>query len=75
MLNIGSRMIGMVVDGVSDVITLTEEQIRAAPESNSALDTRYLIGLGSVDARMIILVDIERLIMSEEMAPVDKMAV
>lgn len=73
-LNIGNRVIGMVVDGVSDVITLTAEQIRSVPEFSSALDTRYLIGLGAVDDKMIILVDIEQLIMSEEMALVDKTA-
>src|ERR1700687_5565974 len=42
-LNIGSRVIGMVVDSVSDVITLTSDQIKPAPEMGTALDTDYLI--------------------------------
>jgi purine-binding chemotaxis protein CheW len=71
-LNIGKRVIGMVVDSVSDVITLTAEQIHAAPEFSSTLDTRYLIGLGSLDSRMIILVDIEKLMSSPEMALADE---
>lgn len=71
-LNIGRRVIGMVVDSVSDVITLTPEQIHAAPEFSSTLDTRYLVGLGSVDSRMIILVDIEKLMSSPEMALADE---
>lgn len=71
-LNIGQRVVGMVVDGVSDVITLLHEQVRAAPEFSSALDTQYLMGLGTVDDRMIILVDIERLMMSPDMALTDQ---
>lgn len=71
-LNIGQRVVGMVVDGVSDVITLSPEQVRTAPEFNSALDTQYLMGLGTIDERMIILVDIQRLLMSHDMALTDQ---
>ena len=73
-LNVCGRVIGMVVDGVSDVIALTPEQIHAAPEFGSSLDIQYLIGLGTVDKRMIILVDIERLMSSREMDLIDKAA-
>ena len=66
-LNIRGRIIGMVVDGVSDVMTLAPEQIRPAPEFGSVLDAQYLTGLGSVDEKMIILVDIERLMNSPDM--------
>jgi len=66
-LNIGNRVVGMVVDGVSDVITLKPEQIKPAPEFGASLDTKYLLGLGTVDERMIILVDIERLMTSRDM--------
>lgn len=64
-LNIGVRVVGMVVDSVSDVITLTQNQIMPAPEMGSALDTNFLIGLGTIDDRMLILVDIDKL-MSED---------
>ncbi len=73
-LNVCGRVIGMVVDGVSDVIALTPEQIHATPEFGSSLDTQYLIGLGTVDERMIILVDIERLMASKDMELIDKVA-
>ena len=73
-LNIGSRVMGMVVDSVSDVITLTPEQIKPAPAMGSALDTAYLIGLGTLDERMLILVDIEKLITSDEMGLIEKLA-
>jgi purine-binding chemotaxis protein CheW len=66
-LSLGSRVMGIVVDSVSDVITLKPEQIKAAPEMGSVLDTDYLIGLGTIDERMLILVDIDRLMSSHEM--------
>ncbi|RTD94437.1 chemotaxis protein CheW [Variovorax atrisoli] len=73
-LNIGGRVVGMVVDSVSDVITLTGEQIKPAPEMGSVLDADYLIGLGTLDERMLILVDVDRLMSSQEMGLVEKIA-
>ncbi|MDD2720978.1 MAG: chemotaxis protein CheW [Gallionella sp.] len=73
-LNLGARVVGVVVDSVSDVLTLSTDQIRAAPEMSAALDTRYIMGLGTVDERMLILVDIEKLMGSREMALVDEVA-
>jgi purine-binding chemotaxis protein CheW len=70
-LNIAKRVVGMVVDGVSDVTTLKPDEIKAAPEFGGSLDTQYLLGLGTVDERMIILVDIERLMSSRDMELID----
>jgi purine-binding chemotaxis protein CheW len=73
-LNIGGRVVGMVVDSVSDVITLSAEQIKPAPEMGSVLDADYLIGLGTLDDRMLILVDIDRLMSSQEMGLIEAAA-
>ena len=73
-LNIGGRVVGIVVDSVSDVITLHPEQIKPAPTMTSALDASYLVGLGTVDQRMLILVDIDKLMSSSEMGLLDDMA-
>jgi purine-binding chemotaxis protein CheW len=73
-LNVANRIIGMVVDGVSDVITLTPEQIKPAPEMGAALNTDYLIGIGTIDERMLILVDIDKLMSSAEMGLIEKLA-
>ncbi|MEN3295865.1 MAG: purine-binding chemotaxis protein CheW [Burkholderiales bacterium] len=73
-LNIGGRVVGMVVDSVSDVTTLSPEQIKPAPEMGTVLNTDYLIGLGTLDQRMLILVDIDRLMSSDEMGLIDKIA-
>ncbi|MFH1495227.1 MAG: chemotaxis protein CheW [Pseudomonadota bacterium] len=70
-LNIAHRVVGIVVDGVSDVITLTPEQLKHAPEFSAGLDTEYILGLGTVDQRMIIVVDIEKLMTSRDMELVE----
>jgi purine-binding chemotaxis protein CheW len=73
-LNIGGRVIGIVVDSVSDVVTLKADQIKPAPEIGSAMSTEYLIGLGVIDARMLILLDINGLMSSAEMGLIEKLA-
>ncbi len=72
-LNIGGRVVGMVVDSVSDVTTRAPAQIRPAPEMGTAFNTDYLIGLGTLDERMLILVDIDRLMSSSEMGLIESL--
>jgi purine-binding chemotaxis protein CheW len=67
-LNVAGRIVGVVVDGVSDVLQLGAEQVRAAPEFSGAFDTQYITGVGTVGERMLILVDIEKLISAADMA-------
>jgi purine-binding chemotaxis protein CheW len=70
-LNVANRIVGTVVDSVSDVLELTSEQIREAPEFNSLLDANFITGLGTVGTeertRMLILLDIEGLMTSTDM--------
>ena len=73
-LNIGARVVGIVVDGVSDVTSLRPEQIRPAPDFAATVDTKYIQGLGTLDERMLIVVDIARLMLSSDMALVDEAA-
>ncbi|WP_310447839.1 chemotaxis protein CheW [Thiobacillus sp.] len=73
-LNIACRIMGMVVDSVSDVTTLTTEQVKPPPEMGTRFDNDYLIGLGTLDQRMLILMDIDKLMSSNEMGLVGKMA-
>jgi purine-binding chemotaxis protein CheW len=70
-LSISGRIVGIVVDGVSDVTRLRADQIRPAPEFAATVDTRYIDGLGTLGERMLIVVDIEKLMLSAEMALVD----
>ena len=70
-LNVAARVVGMVVDSVSDVIRLAPDHVRPAPDFSSTFDTQYITGLGTVDERMLILVDIERLMSGQDMALID----
>jgi purine-binding chemotaxis protein CheW len=70
-LSFARRVVGVVVDAVSDVTTLSAQQIRPAPEFGGALDTRFITGLGTLGERMLILVDIERLMSSRDMQLMD----
>jgi purine-binding chemotaxis protein CheW len=74
-LNVGGRVVGVVVDGVSDVMGLSAEQMRAAPEFSTAFDTRYITGLGTIEDRMLILIDIEKLMSSSDMGLLEQAAV
>ena len=73
-LNVGDRVVGMVVDSVSDVVRLCDEQIRAVPELGATIDRQFLTGIGTLDERMLILLDIERLMTSAEMGLVAEAA-
>ena len=71
-LNIAGRVLGIVVDGVSDVVALNREQVRPAPEFGAVLDTDYIDGLATLNERMVIVVDIAKLMTSSEMGLVDQ---
>jgi purine-binding chemotaxis protein CheW len=70
-LNLGGRVVGIVVDGVSDVMALKEDQIRDVPSLVTSIDTKYIVGLATVEQQMLILVDIEQLMSSQEMELLD----
>ena len=75
MLNVHERIVGIVVDGVSDVIRLSEEEMLPPPEFGVSFDGKYLHGLADVDENMIILVNIESLITSNELGLVETKSV
>lgn len=70
-LNLGGRIVGIVVDGVSDVRELREEHLREVPSLVTRIDTKYIVGLATIEQEMLILVDIERLMTSDEMELMD----
>jgi purine-binding chemotaxis protein CheW len=67
MLNIGTRVVGIVADGVSDVVTIESEQLRPVPEISSSIGNEHLMALGALDDRMLILLDIVKLMSSTDM--------
>lgn len=73
-LNLGGRVAGIVVDGVSDVMNLPDNQIRVVPDIVASIDTKYITGLATVEEKMLVLVDIEHLMTSPEMELTDVVA-
>lgn len=70
-LNVAGRVVGIVVDSVSDVLELGADEIKPRPEVPAALDARFITGLGKLGDRMLILLDIEAMIKSPDFGLVD----
>ena len=66
-LNVKGRVVGAVVDSVSDVLQLSKDAVKAAPELGSSMDTSFITGIGNVGDRMLILMDIEGFMSSADM--------
>ena len=74
-LNVRGRVVGAVVDSVSDVMQLSEQMIQPAPEmSNAVVDTTYITGIANVSDRLLILMDIESLMSSAEMGLINTLS-
>jgi purine-binding chemotaxis protein CheW len=70
-LNVAGRVVGIVVDSVSDVLELGADEIKPRPEVPAAMDARFITGLGKIGERMLILLDIEAMIKSPDFGLVD----
>ena len=66
-LRIGARVIGVVVDGVSDTLGISAQDVKPAPSMGALVDTSYLAGLVAKEGRMILLLDIERFLSGAEL--------
>ena len=72
-LNVKGRVVGAVVDSVSDVLELAHDAIKPAPEMACAIDSGFITGIGNVADRMLILMDIEQLMASQDMGLISDM--
>lgn len=70
-LNVRGRVVGAVVDSVSDVLELSKDAVKPAPAMNSTVDAQYITGIGSINNRMLILMDIENLMSSHDMGLIE----
>lgn len=74
-LNVKGRVVGAVVDSVSDVLELSQSEIRPAPDmASGSVDTAFITGIASVGERMLILMDIQLLMSSADMGLMDSVA-
>ncbi|MFN3298296.1 chemotaxis protein CheW [Caldimonas sp.] len=70
-LHVAGRVVGAVVDAVSDVLEIAPDSIRSAPEMNSVVDAGCIVGLANIAERMLILLDIEKLMADPAMGLTD----
>ena len=66
-LNVKGTVIGAVVDGVSDVVTLDSKIIKPAPQFESSIESRFIVGLANIGERMLIVMNIETLMSHSEL--------
>jgi purine-binding chemotaxis protein CheW len=69
-LRIHGSIIGAVVDAVSDVVTLTSQSIKPAPQFESAIDARFIVGLAHLAERMLIVINMDALLSHAELGMV-----
>ncbi len=65
------RILGIVVDSVSDVLNVAQEEIRPSPDFGTAVNTEFIRGLATIDDAMIMLLDIDRLLRLDELKALD----
>jgi len=66
-LRLARRVIGVVVDGVSDVMALRAQDVKPAPQLGSVVESSFIEGLGTEGDRMVLLLDIEKLLSTGEL--------
>jgi purine-binding chemotaxis protein CheW len=66
-LNIKGAVVGAVVDAVSDVVTIDGAAIKPAPQFESAIDSRFIVGLVQLGDRTLIVMNVETLMSSTEL--------
>ena len=69
-VNVGSRLAGILVDTVSDVVSIDHSQRRALPEFEGHANRRFIDGLAQIDDRLMVLLNIDQLVTPEDLAPV-----
>ena len=65
-VNVGNRTTGIVVDAVSEVLRLAEDQIEPPPPAVAGIGHEYLRGVGKVQGRLLILLDIDKILTANE---------
>ncbi len=68
---IKERLIGMVVDNVADVVSIPEDNVNQSPGFSTKIDTSCIKGVGNVDDRLIIIIDVEKMLLDDEIAKID----
>ena len=74
MVSVGARVIGLVVDAVSDVLNITKEQIENTPDIGGEIDTSFFQGMGKIGEKLVLLLNIDRLLVGAHVDDLDQTA-
>jgi purine-binding chemotaxis protein CheW len=69
-VNVRNRVMGFLVDAVSDVLDMNAKNIQAPPDMGSSVDITFIAGIGNAQDRLVTLLDIDRVLTEEEVAVV-----
>lgn len=73
-VTVGERVIGLVVDAVSDVLDIPASELRATPDLGVRVDTRFISGMANVGDRLTVLLDIERLLSEDDVCALERLS-
>ena len=71
-VEVQERLVGMIVDAVSDVLNIAVEEIQEKPQFSSEVDVDYIMGIGKKEEEVVLIIDIERIMTTEELEIIDK---
>jgi purine-binding chemotaxis protein CheW len=71
---VGAKVVGLVVDAVSDVLNITKEQIEETPDIGGEIDTSFFRGMGKVGEKLVLLLNIDRLLAGARLDAIDQTA-
>ena len=72
-INLNEKQVGFIVDDASQVLTMDESQIEGPPELIAGVDRDYIIGIGKVDEKIIVLLDLEKILNEQEKKEIEAM--
>jgi purine-binding chemotaxis protein CheW len=73
-VTVGEKVIGLVVDAVSDVLDIPAAEMRKAPDLGVRVDTRFISGMATIGERMTVLLDIDRLLSEDEVVALESLS-
>lgn len=71
-VEVRERMIGMIVDSVSDVVSIPIKSIQDTPHFSARIETDFISGIGQVDEKLVIILDVNRILSADEMKEMDR---
>ena len=71
-VEVRERMIGMIVDSVSDVVSIPIKSIQDTPHFSARIETDFISGIGQVDDKLVIILDVDRILSADEMKEIDR---